>query len=120
MNERMVVLAFNDGEVGVTLGANFRYFYAPCDLTIVYVTVSPSVDDSGLTIDINDDGTGVVTAVDCSDLDVPGTWKTKHMGGTETPVTIAAGSKVSLDANSAAANTRVHVEIWALTGEVFS
>lgn len=120
MNEKLVVLAFNDGEVGVTLGANFRYFYVPCDLTVVYVTASPSADDSGLTIDINDDGTGVVTAVGCADADVPGTWKSIHMGGAETPVTIAAGSKVSLDANAAAANTRVHVEIWALTGEVFS
>ena len=120
MNERMVVLTLDEGEVGVTLGDNYRYFYAPCDLTVIYVTASPSVDDASLTIDINDDGTGVITAVDASDLDVPGTWKSTHMGGAETPVVIAAGSKVSLDANDAAANTRVMLQIWALTGEVFS
>lgn len=120
MNERLVVITVDQGEVGVTLSANFRYFYVPCDLTVVYVTASPNADDAGLTIDINDDGSGVITAVDCSDADVPGTWKSTHMGGTNTPVTIAAGSKVSLDANNAAADTAVHVEIWALAGEKFS
>jgi len=118
MNERMVVLDFIDGEVGVTLGANFLYFYAPFDLTIVYITAAPSVDDPDLTLDVNDDGSGVITAVSCADQDVPGTWKSTHIsGGTNAPVTIAAGSKVSFDANSAAANTRLFIQIWALIGE---
>lgn len=120
MNERLICMTFDEGEVGVTLSTNYRYFYTPVDLTIVYVTASPSVDDGGLTVDINDDGTGVITAVDASDLDVPGTWKSTHMGGTNAPVTIAAGSKVSLDANAAAANTRILVQIWALVGEAWS
>lgn len=118
MNERLVCMTFDEGEVGVTLGANYRYFTLPFDFTIVYVTASPSVDDADTTIDINDDGTGVITAVSAADLDVPGTWKSTHVGGSETPVTIAAGSKVSLDANSAAANTRILVQIWGLVGEV--
>lgn len=120
MNERLVVLDFVEGEVGVTLGANFRYFTAPCDLTVVFMTCSPSVDDAGLTIDVNDDGSGVIAAVDCADQNVPGTWKSTHVGGSETPVRIAAGSLVSFDANNAAANTRAFIQMWCLTGEVFA
>jgi hypothetical protein len=120
MNERLVTMDFVEGEVGVTLGGNFRYFTVPCDLTIVYVTVSPSADDAGLTIDINDDGSGAITGVDASDKDAPGTWVSTHYGGSNDPVTIAADSKVSFDANSAAADTRVFIQIWALTGESYS
>ena len=120
MKEGISVITLDEGEVGVTLGANYRYFYAPCDMTILYVTASPSVDDADLTVDINDDGTGVITAVDASDLDVPGTWKSTAMGGTNAPVVIAAGSKVSLDANDAAANTRIMVQIWFSAGTKWS
>lgn len=117
MNERLIVISLTDGEVGVTLSTNYRYFYAPpAGMTIVYVTVSPNTDDSGLTIDINDDGSGVIDGVDCSDTDVPGTWISTHFGGTNAPVQVAGNSKMSLDANSAAANTVAHVQIWALVG----
>lgn len=117
MNERLICICVSDGEVGVTLGALFHYFYAPCDLTIVEVQGAPSVDDAGLTLDINDDGTAVVAAMSMADQNVPGRWRSKHVGGAEDPVTIAAGSLVSLDMNAAAANTRVLIYIWALTGE---
>jgi hypothetical protein len=106
--------------VGITLSTNFHYFYTPCDLTVIFVCATSNADDAGLTIDINDDGTGVIAGVSAADADVPGTWKAKHMGGTNDAVTIAAGSKVSLDANNAAADSVVSVQIWALTGEVFS
>ena len=120
MNDRLVVLSFHDGEVGVTLSTNYRYFTVPCNLTVVYMTASASANDTGLTIDLNDDASTAIAAVDAADADVPGTWKSTHMGGTNAPVNIAAGSVCSLDANAAAANTRVHVEIWALTGETFA
>lgn len=122
MNERLVCIPVAPviPTEGSALDALCAYFYTPCDLTVIYVDAAPHVDDSGLTIDINDDGTGVIEAVDCSDKDVPGTWKSTHMGGEETPVVIAAGSLVSLDANDAANGTAVNVRIWALTGEVFS
>lgn len=120
MNERLVVLDFVEGEVGVTLSTLFRYLTIPCDLTVIYVCASPSADDTGLTIDINDDGTGVITAVDAATKATPGTWKSTHMGGTNAPVTIAAGSVISFDANSAASGTRVGIQVWALTGEVFA
>lgn len=120
MNERLVVISHTDGEVGVTLGNNYRYFVTPCDLTVIFVTASASADDAGLTVDINDDGSGVITGVDAATKATPGTWKSVHAGGTNAPVFIAAGSVVALDANNAAADTRVHVEIWALAGEKFA
>jgi hypothetical protein len=117
-NERLVVLTFEEGEVGITLGANYRYTSLPYDLTVVYVAASPSADDAGATIDINDDGTGVITGVDISDQNVPGEWRSVHQGGANAPVTIDAGSLLSIDANDIDAGTRVRVDIWGLVGEV--
>lgn len=117
MDERRIILCSADGEVGITLGALYRYFTAPPEgLTIVYVTCSPNVDDADLTIDINDDGTGVITAIACATKATPGTWKSTHVGGTNAPVVVAANSVISLDANSAASGTTVLVQIHALLG----
>jgi len=120
MNERLVVLSFDDGEVGVTLSTNYRYFTLPCDFTVIYIEASPSANDSGLTVDLNDDGTGVIDATACATAATPGTWKSIHMGGANAPVRIAAGSVCSLDANSAASGTRLSVQIWGLTGEAWA
>ena len=120
MNERIVPLCFTAGETGETLGANFLYWYQSVACTIVGVSCAPSVDDPDLTIDINDDASASVSAVDCSDQNVPGTWLSYHMGGTNAPVAVAADSLMSLDANSAAANTRVHIVIWILVGETMA
>lgn len=84
----MIVISFVEGEVDVTLGDNFRYFTTDVPLTIVGATKA-----------------------------TPGTWKSTHLGGSQTPVAIAAGSKISFDANTAAASTRVMVVIFALVGE---
>lgn len=117
MKERQDTIAFFNGEVGITLGANYAYYTAVTNLTIVAVVVSPSTDDAGATIDINDDGTGVITGIDLSDQNVPGTWLTPGYGGTNTPVAVAAGSLISLDANSIDAGTTANVWIHVLTGE---
>jgi len=119
MNERLVVLDFTDGEVGVTLGALYRYTTVPCAGVIVAVYASPSVNDASTTIDINDDGTAAVSAVTCAVKAVPGSWISTHLGGTETPVAVAADSVLSLDANSATSGTRIKVSIWYLTGETY-
>ena len=94
-----------------------HYQKVPIGMTIVYVTVGPLEDDAGATLDINDDGTGVITAVDASDKDVPGTWISTHFGGTNAPVTIAADSVVTFDFNSAAAGNAFMVTIWYLASE---
>lgn len=122
MNERLICLSFNvtDPDETAALSTLENYFYAPVDLTLVYVSVSPNEDDTGATLDIDDDGTNVITAISCADADVPGTWKASGYGGTNAPVVIAAGSKVAFDLNNAAAANVFNVVIWALTGEVWS
>ena len=122
MNNRLVCISVPNVFPGASaaLGANYAYFYAPCDLTIVYVSAAPSVDDSGLTLAINDDGSAVISAFSCADADVPGTWKSIHMGGTNTPVHIAAGSKVSFTAANTENATQIVGYIFALTGEEWS
>ena len=119
MNERLIVLSFTDGEVGGTLTTNYRYITVPCALVIVAVYASPSADDASATVDINDDGTAAISAVSCAVAATPGSWISTHFGGDETPVAIAADSVLALDANAVHADTRVMVQIWALTGETY-
>ena len=116
MDDNMGVISFVEGEVGVTLGDNFRYFTTDVPLEIVGVCCSPSANDADLTIDINDDGSAAIAAISCAVKATPGTWKSTHLGGAQTPVSIAAGSKISFDANDAAEDTRVMIVIFALIG----
>lgn len=118
MNERLICLTFEDGEVGVTLGATYRYISIPFGITIVAVSVSPSADDAALTLDINDDGAAAIAGISCAVKATPGEWNSTHVRGSNAPVHVAAGSVLSLDANNAAADTRLLVHIWALTDEI--
>lgn len=119
MNERLSIISFTlvDPTEGNAIGALHFYWDCIFDITIVAMSAAPEKDDAGATIDVDDDGTNVIEAVDASDADVPGTWKSTHVGGTNTPVKIAAGSKVSFDANSAAVATAFFVVLYVLVGE---
>ena len=117
MNERLVVIGLEAGEVGVTLGNLFQYMTVPVNLTIVAVYAAPSVDDADTTIDINDDGSEAIAGVACATKATPGSWISTHFGGANAPVKVAADSVLSFDANNAAADTRVNVWVWALVGE---
>lgn len=116
MNERLVVLNFHKGQVGVTLSTNYLYFYAPFDMTVVYMEAGASADDAGLTVDLNDDGSAAITALACATAATPGRWQSTHVGGSQTPVHIAAGSLCTFDANNAAADTDITVTLWVLVG----
>ena len=122
MKQAPTILSFDYGEVGVTPGDDFLYHTLPCDFTIIFVSAAPLADDADLTLDINSstDGDGQIAALACADADVPGTWKSTAMGGTNDPVTLSAGSKISYDFNGAAANTVVHVEVWGFCGTEWS
>ena len=119
MNERLNMVSFTlvDPTEGNAISTLQYYFDAIFDFTIVGVSVAPEKDDADATLDIDDDGSNVITAVDASDADVPGTWKSTHVGGTNAPVHIAAGSKVSFDINSGAVATAFHVVLFILMGE---
>lgn len=93
------------------------YFMVPFAATLVYASVAPWDDDAGATMDINDDGAAIVTALTAADKDVPGEWISTHVGGTQTPVRVEAGSELTLDFNSAAAANRFDVQMLFLRGE---
>ena len=118
MNERLITLpipAIFPG-AAAALGDNFAYIKVPVQCTIVYVSAAGGVDDAGLTLDINDDGTAIIAAVDAADASDPGEWKSTHFGGTNTPVSVAAGSVISFDANAAANASMIGGYILALVG----
>lgn len=118
MDERTIIYTINEGSDATTLGDNFLYWTIPKGITIVHVSAAPSADDAACTIDINDDGADAITAISCAVKITPGTWATPGYGGTNDAVTIAAGSKISLDANSIDAARRVTVVITALINAV--
>lgn len=113
-------LTFNitDPDETAASGALAVHFYVPFNMTIVGVSAAPLEDDTGADIDINDDGTAIISAVDASDKDVPGTWLSTHLGGSNSPVHVAAGSELTIDVNDAAAANRFDVVIYYLAGSL--
>jgi len=119
MNERLICIPISAGQVGVTLGATFRYFKAPFPMTLVSVEASPSADDADLTLDVNNvtQSTTPVAAMACAVKATPGTWLSTHLGGANTPATIAKNDILSFDANNAAADTDLNIHLFVLVGE---
>jgi hypothetical protein len=120
MNERLIAYTFSvaDPDSSAAVGSSGALFtVVPFGATLVYACVSPMEDDSGATMDVQDDGVDIVTAIDASDHDVPGEWLSTHVGGTNAPIAIAAGSEISLDFNAVAVANRFDVVLLFLTGE---
>jgi len=122
MNERLLSIPIKmvNPVEGAALGALDYYINVPFDCTIVYVSLGSDTDDSGLTVDINDDASGVITAIDCADKEDPGEWISTHFGGAETPVVVEAGSELSFDANAAANASTIGGYMLVLTSDVYS
>jgi hypothetical protein len=99
-NEVMRVLSFTiEGQDDADGVIEFEALEA---MTIVGVSLCAEAftgSPTGFDIDIQDDGSDVISTVAAATAGTPGTWKTPHMGGTQTPVTIAAGSSVEVDVN---------------------
>jgi hypothetical protein len=119
MNERIVAYTFflSDPVEANAPGALESYFYLPFGATLVYVSGAPTVNDAGATIDINDDGSTVVTAVACAVKATPGEWISTHCAGAETPVEIAAGSLITVDLNAMDVGVSMAVVLLFLVGE---
>ena len=119
MKERIAVLSVHEGQVGITLGDLFAYKKVLVQGTVVAIQVAPGADDTGLTVDV-DNVTGssaVATAISAAVKATPGAWLTPGYGGTNTPVAVDKGDILSFDANAAAADTAINVDIYILTGE---
>lgn len=119
MNERLIAYTptiVDPAEAESVSDAGAAYFMVPFQATLVYASVSPFEDDDSATMDIQDDASDIVTGIDASDHDVPGEWQSTHVGGSNDPVQIAAGSEISLDFNSVSAANRFDVVLLFLVG----
>ena len=119
-NEVMRVLCFEKAPLVDTDGV--IDFEALEDMTIVGVSLCATVftaSPTGFTIDIQDDGTDAIAAITANTALTPGTWQSVHMGGTNAPVHIAAGSEVEIDLNltgGSSPTATFTVVIWYLAG----
>lgn len=117
MNERLVTLSGELGEVGVTLGdGSLLVKLPPVGHKLVYASFTTDVDDADVTVDIQDDGTDIVTAVAVVAAATPGVWNSKNFGGVEDPVLLAGSSVLEIDVNNADANTRLRYLLYFLVG----
>ena len=120
MDERlqhMCLTMCDPAEAGL-LATNEGYFYALFPMTIIGISVAPLEDDPGALLGIDDDTANVITGIDASDANVPGTWATPMCKGQEKPVYIAEGSLMSFDFTDAAAGNTFYIHIWYLIGEL--
>jgi hypothetical protein len=77
-------------------------FEALEDMTIVGVSLCAEAftgTPSGFNVDVQGDGSDVITGVAANTAGTPGTWKTLHVGGSEAAVHVEAGSSVEVDVN---------------------
>ncbi len=109
MNENTVNYTFSVGDPteGNALGDNALYFMVPFGATLIYVSAAPWDDDTDLTLDVNDDGSTIITAMTCDEKDVPGEWISTHAGG----------SVMSIDINAAAVGVTFAIVLLFLVGE---
>ena len=120
MSEVMRTLGFHVSPIAAT--DSVVDFQALEDMTIVGVSFCAEAltgTPTATTIDIQDDGTDVIAAITASTALTPGSWKSVHMGGTNAPVHIVAGSEVEVDLNLTAGSTPTaafSVVIWYLGG----
>jgi hypothetical protein len=69
-------------------------------------------------VDVQDDGTDVITALTANTAGTPGTWLTPALGGTETPVHIAAGSDIEIDVNLNSDTADLTIVLYVTLDEV--
>ena len=118
MNENLQVFCF-DAQAQVT-AASVHCFYAIKGFTIIGVSLEAEAftgTPTGFNIDVQDDGSDVITAVTASTALTPGTWLSTAVGGAQTPVKVAAGSEVEIDVNLTAGSAPTadyHLQLWVL------
>jgi hypothetical protein len=96
----------------------------PFGITLVGVTVCAEAftgSPTGFNIDIQDDAADVITAVAANSAGTPGEWKSTHLGGSNAPISVAAGSVLEVDVNLTGGTSPTadyDVTIFALAGTV--
>ena len=96
----------------------------PLGMTLVGVTVCAEAftgSPTGFNVDVQDDTVDVITAVAANSAGTPGEWKSTHLGGSNAPVEVAAGSVVEVDVNFTGGSSPTadyDVILFALAGTV--
>jgi hypothetical protein len=96
----------------------------PFGITLVGVTLCAEAftgSPTGFNIDIQDDTADVITSVAANSAGTPGEWKSTHLGGSNAPVVVAAGSVVEVDVNLTGGSSPTadyDVTLYALAGTV--
>jgi len=93
---------------GVPATANYHKWVALQGVTVVGITLcaaSFAGSPSGFNIDLNDDGSGVITAVAANTAGTVGEWRSTATGGSNEVVHVARGSVLSVDLNFTGGST---------------
>ena len=94
---------------GAALADDYAYMVFPFSLTLIAVSVAPDGDDADATWTMEDDGTPCMAAFACEDANVPSTWESTAVGGSNDPVVIAKDSKISFTVGGTVDNGRQFV-----------
>ena len=99
-------LVFTGKSVPAT--ANYHKWVALNGMTIVGITLCAATltgAPSGFNIDLNDDGTGVISTVSANTAGTVGEWRSTATGGVNDAVQVARGSLLSVDLNFSGGST---------------
>lgn len=119
MNTNLIALTFT-AEAQASAAGVFEFQF-PRKATIVFMSLCVEAyasSGSSCNIDIQEAGSDVITALTANSAGTPGTWKSTHFGGTETPVTVAALTDIEVDLNLDQGTADFTLVVWALLGEV--
>lgn len=88
--------------------SNYHKWVAINGMTVVGATLCAAAftgSPTGFNIDLNDDGTGVITALAANTAGTVAEWRTTATGGSNEVVHVARGSLLSVDINLAGGTT---------------
>lgn len=118
------LLAFTFSSQAQAAANGVHTLYAPVGLTLVGVTLTAEAftgSPTGFNVDIQDDDVDVITAVAANTAGVSGRWLSTHLGGSNAPVAVAAGSEIEVDVNFSGGTSPTadyDVTLWCLAGTV--
>jgi hypothetical protein len=118
------LIAFTFSSQAQAAANGVHTLYAPLGLTLVGVTLTAEAftgTPTGFNVDIQDDDADVITAIAANTAGTSGKWLSSHLGGSNTPVVVAAGSEIEVDVNFSGGTTPTadyDVTLWCLAGTV--
>lgn len=122
MEERLVPIPFYFGALADADGVWLQEIPFQCTIVAVNYTLhTVTGSPTGANIDIQDDTVDAITAIALAAFTAGSVaeWLSKHMGGSEDAVEVAAGSKLEIDLNltgGTSPTAGLNGIIWALVG----